>query len=321
MPIHRLPIPTPFAVGPVNVYLAEGEPLTLIDTGPKDPPSLAALETALAALGYRVEDIRQLILTHHHVDHIGLAAEIVARSGAEVITHPYTVPWLTDYAAEQHRKEPLFHQIWKESGVPEDIENAMREGARDHAHWTAPVPVARTIDEGDAIAFAGTEWRVYHTPGHAGGLICLWDESARTLLANDHIIRDISSNAILEPSPLTAGPRPKRLVEYLHHFHRMAALNPALALPGHGEPVDDVPGLLRQRLNFHHRRMQKILNVLAAQPMTLYEITKPIFPKLSQGVEFFLGLSEILGHLDLLEEAGQARPVCDGELVRWTKIN
>lgn len=318
--LHCLPLPTPFPVGPVNVYLAEGKQLTLIDTGPKDDATRTALKAGLAALGHRVEDIRRVLITHHHIDHIGLTAEIVRRSGADVITHPRNVGWLTDNEAERARHFPFFQKIWDESGVPEEIVAAMiTSGQRQH-QWTEPVKVTHTIDEGDVLDLAGATWQVYHTPGHAGGLICLWEAETRTLLANDHLIRDISSNAMLEPPPLMNGPRPKRLVEYLHHMRRMADLHPAIALPGHGEPVEDVPGLVRQRLTFHERRKHKILNALAGRPLTLWELTHPIFPRLTRGVDLFLGLSEILGHLDLLEEDGKVLPIKDGNLLRWARV-
>ncbi len=318
--LHRLPLPTPFPVGPVNVYLAEGEPLTLIDTGPKDDATRTALDAGLAALGYRVEDVRRVLLTHHHIDHIGLTAEIVRRSGADVLTHPRNVGWLADNEVERMRHFPFFQKIWDESGVPEEIVSAMvASGQRQH-QWTEPVNVTRTINEGDTLDLAGAGWRVYHTPGHAGGLVCLWEAESRTLLANDHLIRDISSNAMLEPPPTMNGPRPKRLVEYLRHMQRMADLNPAIALPGHGEPVEDVPGLVRQRLTFHERRKQRILTTLAERPLTLWELTQPLFPRLMHGVDYFLALSEILGHLDLLEEDEKVSTMRDGALVRWASI-
>ena len=320
LPLHRLPLPTPFPIGPVNVYLAEGEPLTLVDTGPKDDATRTALEAGLAKLGYRVEDVRRVIITHHHIDHIGLAAEIVRRSGADVVTHPRNVDWLADPEAERARHFPFFLKVWEEGGVPDEIVSAMvASGQRQH-RWTEPVKVTHTINEGDTLDLAGISWHVYHTPGHAGGLVCLWEAVSRTLLANDHVIRDISSNAMLEPPPTMNGPRPKRLVEYLHHMQRMADLNPAIALPGHGEPVKDVRSLVRQRLAFHERRKQKILNTLAERPLTLWELTQPIFPRLTRGVDLFLGLSEILGHLDLLEVDGKVLPNKDGNLVHWERV-
>ncbi|MBI3763348.1 MAG: MBL fold metallo-hydrolase [Chloroflexi bacterium] len=314
--LHLLSLPTPFPVGAVNVYLAEGDPLTLIDAGPKDEPARAALEDGLAAHGHRVEDIRRIVLTHHHVDHIGLAAEIVARSGAEVLTHPYNLPWLEDYVGARIRNAPFYNQIWDEGGVPEQIVEMMARASEGVAQWLDPLTGANTIDEGDTLAFADREWRVHHTPGHAGGLICLWEPLSRTLLSNDHLLRDISSNPVMEP-PVGQGPRPKRLVEYLREMRRMAGLDPAIALPGHGEAIHDVPGLVRKRIAFHRRRAEKILATLDGERLTLWELTRPLFPRLSTGMDFFLALSEIQGHLDLLAESGEVEPTGADGLLRW----
>jgi len=315
--LHLIALPTPFPVGPVNVYLAEGEPLTLIDTGPKADVSRTALEAALQTQGYRVEDLRRVILTHHHADHVGLAAEIVARSGAEVWTHPYNVPLLNDYEAERDRNRPFYRQLWVESGVPADIVEAMDKAGSGLSKWQDPVNVTQLIEEGDRLTFANATWQVFHTPGHAGGLICLWEATSRTLLANDHILNHISSNPVLEAPRVAGEARPQRLVQYIHHMQRMAALNPALALPGHGELVTDVVGLVNQRVKFHLRRADKIAEALAERPLTLWELVKPIFPRLTRGLDFFLALSEILGHLDILVERSVVEAKPDGEQVRW----
>src|ERR671935_1870473 len=82
--IHRIAIPTPFAVGRVNVYLIEDEPLTLVDAGPNSGSSLDELERQVAAHGHRIEDIGLVVLTHQHIDHLGLVSIVAARSGADV---------------------------------------------------------------------------------------------------------------------------------------------------------------------------------------------------------------------------------------------
>lgn len=317
--LQMISIPTPFSVGPVNVYLSTEPPITLVDTGPKWAESRVALEAALAGHGLRLEHIQQLILTHHHVDHVGLAGEIVARSGCAVLTHPYNTPWLVNYEAERQRHLPFYHQIWREGGVPTEIVAAMEASGAGMTRWLDSVTPTREIDEGSTVEFDGERWQVFHTPGHAGGLVCLWQDARRELLANDHLIRDISSNAILEPPDTMNGPRPKRLVEYLRHMQRMAALAPARALPGHGDVVEDVPGLVRQRLTFHERRKQRLLGLLAAQPLTLWALTQATFrDRLTRGMDWFLGCSEILGHLDLLEEDGAVQTERDGAVLRYT---
>src|SRR5262245_61044890 len=119
--LHVLPLPTPFPIGTVNVYLAEGEPLTLIDAGPKYVPAQRALEKELAQHGYRIEDVQQLVLTHHHVDHIGLAAEIVQRSNAKVLTHAYNIPWLNSFEMRFEADAGFYLRFFEENGVPEEV--------------------------------------------------------------------------------------------------------------------------------------------------------------------------------------------------------
>lgn len=315
--LHCIPLPTSFPVGPVNVYFAEGEPLTLVDTGPNDEATRAALAAGLRAYGCRIEDLQQIILTHHHVDHIGLTAELVAHSGAKVFTHPFNLPWLADYQTTRAHLAPFYRQLFYKSGVPRMIAEEIELISAAIARWTMPCNGAQPIQEGEQIFFADAAWQVYHTPGHAGGLICLWESNTRTLLANDHMLKNISSNAILEPSENLNAPRPRRLLEYLRELQRMARLDPALVLPGHGEIFCEVESLVQERSSFHEQRAQIIHTLLAAGPHTLWQITCALFPELRTGMDHFLGLSEALGHLDLLVEGEKVCARRVGEILLW----
>ena len=82
--IHRLAIPTPFAVGRVNCYLIEDEPLTLVDTGPNSGKALDELSAQLAERGHSIDDLELIVVTHQHIDHLGLVEILVEHSGAEV---------------------------------------------------------------------------------------------------------------------------------------------------------------------------------------------------------------------------------------------
>jgi glyoxylase-like metal-dependent hydrolase (beta-lactamase superfamily II) len=79
--VSCLSLPTPWAVGPVNVYLLEDDPLTLIDTGQADAAAVEALERGLATRGRRIEDLGRVVLTHQHVDHWGLARSPASTPG------------------------------------------------------------------------------------------------------------------------------------------------------------------------------------------------------------------------------------------------
>lgn len=67
-----LRIPTPFAIGAVNVYLIHGDSPTLIDTCPDWPPARQALTAALAEEGLAPRDITRVLVTHGHSDYSGL---------------------------------------------------------------------------------------------------------------------------------------------------------------------------------------------------------------------------------------------------------
>src|SRR2546427_184410 len=81
MDLHRLELPTPFPVGPVNAYLLRGDPLTLVDTGPKTVEAQTALGREGAAAGARLKDFRRILLTHGNTDNAGNAAWGARRSG------------------------------------------------------------------------------------------------------------------------------------------------------------------------------------------------------------------------------------------------
>src|SRR4051794_34677712 len=94
-------IPLPLAyVGTVNAWLLRGDPVTLIDTGPREDRALAALETSLRGHGLRIEDVELVLATHHHLDHVGLAATIQRRAGATVAMLGRTADYVSHYSAE-----------------------------------------------------------------------------------------------------------------------------------------------------------------------------------------------------------------------------
>ena len=318
--LYQLVLPTPFAVGPVNVYLAADDPVTLIDTGPRDDPTRAALDLELGALGLARADIRRIVVTHAHSDHYGLAAEIVraAPASVEVGTHPYNTAWLRDYEQERASRLMFYKRIMDESGVPAKEQERMAGARRGVGRYAESVTIDREIVEGDRLTFAGRTWTSLHTPGHAGGMLCLFDPDSRTLLSSDHLLRDISSNPVVEPPARPGDPKPHRLVEYIREMKRAADLHPSIAWGGHGEPIHDVSKLVRQRLHFHQRRAQRIMETIGDGELTAFEIAVPLFGRLG-AIDSFLALSEVIGHLEWLEDQHRLEAVRRGEVIYWRR--
>jgi glyoxylase-like metal-dependent hydrolase (beta-lactamase superfamily II) len=316
--LHAIELPTPFPVGPVTVYLADapGEPLTLLDTGPRTEDTRRALDAGLERVGYSVSDLERITISHAHADHFGLAAELVAESQAKVLTHTWNSASLGDYDSDRARRIAFYAGLLQQAAVPVEIMTAVGKATGNINRYAQPVAVDTELHEGDTIRMAGRDWRVLHTPGHSAGLICLYDQASGTLLSSDHLLADISSNPVVEPPPPGDSERPRSLVLYQQSLLRVAILRIECALPSHGPTIHDVPGLVRQRIEFHQRRMARVLEALEQGAQTTWDVTQALFPDLSP-LDTFLAISEAIGHLDMLELEGKIAGTDAGAIVIW----
>ena len=187
----QIKIPTPFPVGPVNVYVArDPDGLTLVDCGPRLPEARTALDAGLAALGCSVRDVRRIVVTHAHADHYGLAASIAASaaSGVQVLTHVFNRPTLEAYDRERDRRTAFYTDLLQISGVPEETRRAIENERRGIGDYAETIPVAGELNDGDTLALAGREWQVLHTPGHSGGLVCLYEPQTRQSTQRERVV-------------------------------------------------------------------------------------------------------------------------------------
>jgi glyoxylase-like metal-dependent hydrolase (beta-lactamase superfamily II) len=309
--IHRLPIPTPFAVGRVNCYLIEDDPLTLVDCGPNSGKALDELEAALRAHGHRVEDLERIVLTHQHTDHVGLVGILARRSGAEVVTLDVLAPVVEGFGAHAERDDELAEALMLRHGIPRDVVAALRALSRAYRGWGGSAPVDRRLADGEVLGFAGRELRALHRPGHSPSDTVFWDEAAGVLLAGDHLIGHISSNPLISlplggRSGEPGSGRPRALLTYIESLRETREMPVALVLPGHGEPVTGHAALIDERFAGHDRRAAKIRELVAEAPRSAYEIAQALWGNVAV-TQAYLTLSEVLGHLDLLEARGEVR--------------
>lgn len=293
--IHRMEIPVPFAVEVVNVFLVEGETLTLIDTGTNTEEARLALEKQLGALGYRIEDIETVVLTHHHADHCGLLDIFSERTN--IVGHPWNEPWITQDPQFLKRYQQFFLEASVQFGVPEVL---LPQGAllTKTLIYSCKRSLTHTVREGDSIASL-PEFTVIETPGHASTHISLYRERDGLLIGGDALIGHISSNPILEPPYEGETERAQPMLQYNETLKRLARMNISRVLSGHGEDVLDVKGLVNERLQKQGARAFKVLNLLKEQPMTAFEVCVKLFPTLYEK-QLPLTISETVGQLDFL---------------------
>jgi glyoxylase-like metal-dependent hydrolase (beta-lactamase superfamily II) len=318
VPIHCLPIPTPFMVGRVNCYLIEDDPLTLVDTGPNSGKAFDELEQGVAALGHRIEDIERIVLSHQHIDHLGLAGVLRRRSGAQVVCLDVLAPAVRDFSDHAERDDAMAEQLMLRHGIPPDVVSALRTVSQAYRAWGGPSEIDATLTDGGRLEFASRSLTVHHRPGHSPSDTVFHDESDGTLIGADHLLAKISSVPLIS-IPLggrmrETGGRPRALVTYIESLQATREMEITTVLPGHGDPVTDHRELIDSRLALHERRARKIGALIAERPRTAHEVAQAMWGNVAV-TQAFLTLSEVLGHVDLLVDRGEVTERDDGGVV------
>jgi glyoxylase-like metal-dependent hydrolase (beta-lactamase superfamily II) len=314
--IHRLRIPTPFAVGRVNCYLLEDEPLTLIDTGPNSGKALDELQGQLYERGHSIDDLELIILTHQHIDHLGLVEIIVEHSGAEVAALDLAAERLANFADDAEEEDQFAVDLMLHNGIPQEVAFALQSVSRSFRGWGAKAEVTRRLEDGEELVLRDRTLQVLHRPGHSPSDTVFWDERRRILIAADHLIAHISSNPLITRPLDGSSQRTQALVAYIESMKKTREIPAEIVLSGHGEPITDHGALIDDRLAKHKRRKEKIYGLIAERPRTGYEIAQAIWGNVAV-TQAFLTLSEVIGHTDLLLNEGRVHEVEDGEVVRY----
>jgi glyoxylase-like metal-dependent hydrolase (beta-lactamase superfamily II) len=320
--IHRLSIPTPFAVGRVNCYLIEDEPLTLIDTGPNSGKSLDELERALAEHGHRIEELGMIVVTHQHLDHIGLLEILARRSGAEVAAVEPLAPYLANFRVSSVADDEFAQAVMRRHGIPGDLATVLGTLSAAFRAFGSGARVTRQLSDGGELVLRDRSLQASHRPGHSPSDTIFWDSARRILIAGDHLLATISSNPLVS-RPLGGDPdqpRPSALLSYIDSLSATRELPAKLVLSGHGPPITDHVSLIDERLRLHERRAGKIHRLLGPGPLTAYEIALKLWGNVAV-TQAYLTLSEVLGHLDLLVRDGRVRELAGEEVNRFESVS
>ena len=301
MKIHKLVIPTPFYIGPINIYLIDDDPLTLIDTGPKTDEALAALRQQIFATGHRVDDIKRIVLTHTHEDHCGLTGQLQNISGARVYVHE----WESNRLSKTVEYDP-YKRIFKKGGVPVEVIKQFEAGFKKMTELQDAVEDFETYRDGDEFVFAHGSLRAVHTPGHTTGSTCFWRESNRVVIAGDTVLKKITPNPVLFPDPIDSSRRFQSLGEYLVSCARIKDLSPTLIHTAHGDDVTDYLEHFNRTVKLANERQSKMLGMIPQSGTTAWDMSRAFFPK-AEGVHTFLAFSETSAHLDFAAAEGRAK--------------
>ena len=297
--IYKIVLPIPFPLKTMNVYFIDEAPRTLVDAGIKTEASFDTLKKGLETIGYGLDSIERILITHGHIDHYGQAKRLSYFSGAPIYIHP----------KEYGRIRSIIHSlgylksILMRNGAPEALVNGAIQFIESAQNMADPLEEAFFLNDGDAISFKSMTWKTLLLPGHSPGLICFHWPEKKILFTGDHLLKKITPNPVLNVPEYRLPFRYPSLKDYLTSLEEVEKLDISLLLPGHGEEVHDMKGLIQKIFAHHKERMEHVLLSLSHGEKTTFEVAMDLFPGVPP-FEIFLGISEAVGHLDIMKEKG-----------------
>ncbi|NHN59365.1 MULTISPECIES: MBL fold metallo-hydrolase [Halorussus] len=329
---RRLSIPTPFQIGPVNAYIAGR---TLVDPGPGSEEAWAALLDGLEARELGPTDVEQVLVTHPHPDHFGLASRL-REAGARVVASPMTADIIADFEARLDYEQSYFVEFFERHGMARSTAETVTDLPESFLRVAPGVETDVVLEDGDAVEVAGTDVTAEAVAGHAPGETIFTyetDDGEDWAVVGDQVLPDITPNPLLQPPVEEGGERTTgsrsssdRWSDGGERPRVLPAFNRSLAdlrerefdrfLPGHREVIENPSERIDEVLAAHEERTENVKEIVAEGPTTAVEVMNDLFDDLP-ATEYFSGMSEAVGHLDVLDERGEVEPREQGGVVVW----
>ncbi|MBI4308144.1 MAG: MBL fold metallo-hydrolase [Chloroflexi bacterium] len=296
-------------LGYTLVYLIEGhDGWTMIDSGGNTPEGLEALDTQFHAAGAQWEDVRDLIVTHFHADHLGLASAVRERSKAKLIMHELDAPsaLLKRWAGSLDERANALVDALVAQGMPRDAVQQMGPPARMQAILNmADADVL--VNGNHVLRRDGVELHILWTPGHTPGHISVYYPAQKLLFSGDHLLPRITPN--IPYFPIVGG---NPLGDYLRSLDKLESVSVDWVLPPHEGTFRNLQKRLAELRRHHDRRLRETLAAVRDGPRTAWQIASKIRWRVGTWAEMAsrtrqFALMETLAHIRHLVEQGKLR--------------
>ncbi len=242
-----------------NTLLLGGAKLILVDPGASDQGELERLCEIVDEVSRETGGhLTAVILTHHHADHV---------DGAGFVRQHYAVPvWAHEATAARLADRDI------------DVDRCLRGG--------------ETIETGGSLPL---RIRMLHTPGHASGHLCLFEERCATLLCGD-MLSGYGSVVINPPDG--------NMADYLDSLERLSALGARVALPSHGSMFPDAAKALRDARDHRLWREGRVLDAWNSGLRDPDRMVAPVYGELESPLRL-VAARQVLAHLERLDATGR----------------
>ncbi len=280
----------------INFFLVKHENgLSLIDAGLDDELNWHTFLNQIKEYSLRLEDITEIILTHHHIDHVGLVNKITSRHPVPVFASPLSIPRLKRDPSFMENRVRFYEKLYREMGcgkLGEKQINYLRTSIKKNQHQALQTEI-KEIQSNELL-----HYKVISIPGHAPDHIAFWDEKRNWLFSGDLLLEHISSNAFIEPDE--NGKRLYSLIQQRESLMKCLSLNADIVFSGHGSIIEHPNELITKRLERIDDKAQRFLRLIKNGITTVNDLAEAYY-KTTYYEQFPLVVSEVVSHLDYLE--------------------
>ena len=302
----RLELPEIFNMKTVNSWLFKYPEPTLIDCGELTEASYQGLAAGLAAHGLLVSDIQRIIITHAHVDHMGMANRIAEESGAKVWVSEYAADWATHVndrwpARTALIKQTLERRLMSESPIAQMLQ-AGSAAFQDMLTYWEPIPPEHVhiFQSGNGIEIGGARWEVIYAPGHSSTQTCFYQPQSRYLLSADMLL-NIAPTPVIEADPFLPDIRMRGLSVMMQSYQTFRTMDISTVFPGHYQPFQNAEEVIDRQVARIRQRAGQCLELIRSGITDYSTLLLQMYPKRMS----FPAIAMMIGYLDLLEANGQ----------------
>lgn len=278
----------------INSYLlADGDGYALIDPGPHSAGTVEFWRKVSGEIGFAFDQVRKIIITHHHPDHYGLAGWFQQQSGAPVYVSPAARRQIEGLWSGSRPLVDEMMAMYRQNGIPDEVYADMAEHWRVNADQVNPQPELTDIHPGDRLDIGGVSYDILSIPGHAAGHIGLYSRERKVLFCGDQVMPDSLPDTCYVPGGVDESP----IRSFLESLDRLEAYEVELAFPGHYNAFSSFRKRLAELRALNEERQDNLLSKLGPEPMSAYEVYVQAFDRANSILQLRFGFTETISRL------------------------